>query len=56
MFAWIAENIGTVLICAALVLIVAVIIRGILRDRARGKNTCGAGCAHCAMSGYCHKK
>lgn len=55
MFAWIAENIGTILVCAALILIVAFIVRGLVKDKKKGKSSCGCNCAHCAMAGSCHK-
>ena len=54
MFAWIAENIGTILITAALVLIVALIVRKLIKDKKKGKSSCGCNCAHCAMAGSCH--
>ncbi len=54
MFAWIAENIGTILITAALVLIVALIARKLIKDKKKGKSSCGCNCAHCAMAGSCH--
>ena len=56
MFAWLAENIGTILICLVLLLVVAAIVRSLIRDKKQGKSSCGAGCAHCAMSGSCHRK
>lgn len=52
MFAWIAKNIGTILICLVLILIVAAIIRSIVRDKKAGKSTCGGNCSHCG--GSCH--
>ena len=55
MFEWIAGNIGTILICLVLIAVVAAIICGLIRDKKRGKSSCGAGCAHCAMHGECHK-
>ena len=55
MFTWISANIGTILICLVLIVIVAAIIRSLIRDKKRGKSSCGAGCAHCAMSGSCHR-
>ena len=55
MFAWIAENIGTILVSAALILIVACIVRGLVKDKKKGKSSCGCNCAHCAMAGSCHK-
>ncbi len=54
MFAWIAENIGTILITAALILIVALITRKLIKDKKKGKSSCGCNCAHCAMAGSCH--
>lgn len=56
MFVWIAENIATILICVALIAIVAAIIVKLVRDRKKGRNSCGCNCAHCAMAGSCHKK
>ena len=50
MFAWISANIGTIIICAVLVLIVAAIIFKLVRDKRKGKSSCGCNCAHCAMS------
>ena len=54
MLAWIAENIGTILITAALALIVALITRKLIKDKKKGKSSCGCNCAHCAMAGACH--
>ncbi len=53
MFAWIAKNIGTILICLVLILIVAAIIRSIVRDKKAGKSSCGGNCSHCGGS-CCH--
>ena len=51
MLQWISENVGTILICMGLIVIVALIVRSLKQ----GKSSCGAGCAHCAMHGQCHK-
>ena len=51
-----ATVLPTVLICAALVIIVGLIIFSLIRDRRKGKSTCGCNCAHCAMAGACHKQ
>lgn len=56
MLAWISENMATIIICAVLLCIVAVIIVGIVRDKKKGKSSCGCGCANCPMSGSCHQK
>lgn len=55
MFAWIAENIGTISVTAILVLVVALIVRKLVADKKKGKSSCGCNCAHCAMAGSCHK-
>lgn len=55
MLQWISENVGTILICMGLIVIVALIVRGLIRQKKQGKSSCGAGCAHCAMHGQCHK-
>ena len=49
-----AKILPTVLICAALVVLVGLIIFSLIRDKRKGKNTCGCNCAHCAMAGSCH--
>ena len=54
MFAWIAENLATIIICLVLAVIVAAIIIGLVRNKKKGKSSCGCNCAHCAMAGSCH--
>lgn len=31
-------------------------IFSLIRDKKRGKTSCGCGCSNCAMNGECHKK
>ena len=47
MLEWLAENIGTILITAGLIVIVALIIRSIVRDKKAGISSCGAKCGGC---------
>ncbi len=54
MLIWFAKYLPTVLICAALVVVVGLIIFSLVRDKRRGKSSCGCNCAHCAMAGSCH--
>lgn len=54
MFAWLTANLGTILIAAVLIVIVAGIIFSIKKDKKKGKSSCGCNCAHCAMAGECH--
>lgn len=51
MLTWFTNNIGTILICAVLIAVVAAIIVGMRQDKKQGKSSCGCNCAHCAMSG-----
>lgn len=55
MFAWVSENLGTIVISVVLLAIVAAIIVSMIRDKKKGKSTCGNNCSHCALSGSCHK-
>ena len=54
MLAWIAENLATILICLALLLTVALILLHLIKERKKGKPSCG--CAHCTMAGTCRKE
>lgn len=56
MLLWIAENLSTIIICAALLAIVAVIITFMIKNKRKGKSSCGCGCASCPMSGSCQQK
>lgn len=56
MFTWIYENLPTIMICAILIAVVIAIIASMVRDKKKGKSSCGCGCANCAMSGSCHPK
>lgn len=54
MFAWLSENLATVLITLGLAAVVVLIIRSMLRDKRKGKSSCGGNCGCCPMSGACH--
>lgn len=56
MLTWIKANLATVIISAALLVIMAAIIVSIVNDKRRGKSSCGCKCASCPMSGSCHNK
>lgn len=45
MLAWITENIGTILISAVLLLVVVLIIRKLVKDKKKGKSSCGCNCS-----------
>lgn len=46
---------GTVIVSLILIVVVALIIRGMYRDKKAGKNSCGCGCEGCASAGICHQ-
>lgn len=54
MLNWIVANIGSIIVALVLVLIVTAIIVKMIRDKKRGKSSCGCGCAGCAFSKSCH--
>lgn len=56
MLSWFMENLATILICLGVAAVVAVIIIHMIREKRKGKTSCGCGCAGCPMSGSCHKK
>ena len=56
MLTWLTANLANILIVLALAALVAVIIATMIRDKKKGRSSCGAGCAHCAMRGSCHNK
>lgn len=56
MLEWISENIGTIIICTVLVAAVAAIIISMVRNKKKGKTSCGCGCSKCPMSGSCHSE
>ena len=49
MISWITGNIGTIVVTIMLLLMVAGIIRTIIKDKNQGRSTCGGNCAHCKM-------
>ncbi len=48
------EIISSAIILALLGGVVALIIRGIIKNKKSGKSGCGCGCSGCAMNGSCH--
>lgn len=56
MLQWLAENWVTLVLASVLVGIVAAVIVKLVRDKKKGKSSCGCGCANCAMAGSCHTK
>lgn len=47
---------STILVGIVLAGIVALIIAKMIRNRKKGKRSCGCGCENCPSAGMCHKK
>ena len=45
MLEWLAENLVNIVLIAVIAGIVALLIRGMLRDKKAGKHVCGGNCA-----------
>lgn len=56
MLAWICENIATIIITAVLLSVVIAIIIRLVKNKKKGKSSCGCGRSGCPMSGSCHSK
>ena len=54
--AWIIENIGSILVGAMLLGLVALLIVGSIKGKKKGKGGCGCGCSECSMKEICHKE
>lgn len=48
------EYLPTIIVCAVLAAVVALIVRKMIKDKKKGKSGCGCGCDACAMKGSCH--
>jgi len=46
---------ATIIVSFVLVVIVALAIVSIVRDKKQGKSSCGGNCGHCPMGQSCHK-
>ena len=53
---WFAENGGTLVVSVLLIALVTGVIVKMIRDRKKGKLSCGCDCGCCAMRDACHKK
>lgn len=56
MISWITGNLATILVCLVLSVIVGWAIWYLVRQKKRGKSSCGCGCSGCAMRGACHSE
>lgn len=49
-------NLSTMLVGSVVLLIVASVIFKMVKDKKKGKSSCGCKCANCPSSGMCHSK
>ena len=54
MLTYITAHLGYILVTMVLLLVVAVILRGMAREKRRGGGSCGGGCGGCPNAPYCH--
>ena len=54
MLAWLAANLGTIIVCALVLAVVFLAARKLLKDKKQGKSPCGCSCSGCAGCGGCH--
>lgn len=51
---WLKNNAGTIVISILLAAVVILVIVKMIRDKKKGKSSCGCGCSGCAMRDTCH--
>lgn len=56
MWGWFMENMATIIVSAILVVVVTVIIVSMIRNKKKGRSSCGCGCADCPMGASCHEE
>ena len=56
MLEWLAANLATILVSLALLGLVGAVVAYMVRNKKKGKSSCGCGCANCPMNGNCHHK
>lgn len=47
------EHLPTIIVIAVLLIAVAAIIGGMVKNKKKGKSSCGCSCGSCSMSGVC---
>lgn len=55
MFAWISDNLAAFIVCLSLAIVVTGAVIAVVRDKKKGKSSCGGNCSACGMCGSCHK-
>ena len=50
---FLSENLGTIIVLAAVLALVAFLTLKLVKDKKAGKSGCSCGCSSCPMSGKC---
>lgn len=48
------NNLGTIVVAAILLIVLALVAKKMISDRKQGKSSCGCGCGDCPNSALCH--
>ena len=56
MILWLSENLPTVIVCIILAAIITLVIIKMIKDRKKGKSSCGMNCSNCSLNSQCAKK
>ena len=55
MLTWLGANLINIVLVAVLGGLIALVIRGMIRDKKAGKSSCGGSCSSCGACGGCGK-
>lgn len=53
---WIVNNLGTILVSAVLLAVIALICVNLAKKKKKTGTTCSCGCGGCSMYSVCHKE
>lgn len=56
MLLWFLNNIGTIITAVITLAVIGIVIAVMVRDKRKGRTSCGCGCSGCAMREECHSK
>ena len=54
MLNWLSQNLPTILVALVVLAVCTLIVVKMIRDKKKGKSSCGCGCEGCAHKGDCH--
>lgn len=54
MIEWIKGNLPTIFVAAVIAALIILAVIKLVRDKKKGKPSCGGCCGGCSMAGFCH--